>query len=456
MRGLPPLLLLLAGLLAGCSTSHPWINQPLTETKLVEERVEQGLGNADDLSMLVAVTLSGGGARAAAFGYGVLQEMRASPVQWNGRRTTLLDEVDVISGVSGGSILATYYAAFGSQTFPRFEEEFLRQDFQQSLISNVLRPASLYELTSPWFGRGHLLARRLDALYQGKTFADLGPATGGPRLLVSATDLSLGSSFEFTWEQFALICSDLGSVPLSFAVASSSAVPIALSPLTLKNYAGDCKFPAALTDPTALRNASDYRARMLASQARSYRDAQTRPYIHLVDGGLADNLGVRSLLERSLAGGGLRGAMRTLPKGSIRKLVLVTVNSERDPSERIDASDKVPSTLQVFDALLFGAGSRATRETEGLLADMARLWRNELKSAAPGGEDAFAPDAQIYVISVNLRDAPEALERNTLMLVPTAFSLPRADVDRLIEAGRRVLRDAPEYKALLKSLPAAP
>ena len=441
-------------MLAGCSTQRPWLNAPLTEPEAVAEKAQQGLGAAEDLGLMVGVTLSGGGARAAAFGYGVLDALRQTKVQWNGQATTLLDEVDVVSGVSGGSILATYFAAFGPETFPRFEQEFLRQDFQQSLVSNLFRPANLYELTSPYIGRSQLLMRRLDTLYRGKTFDDLYAGIGprnNPRLLVSATDLSLGASFEFTWEQFALICSDLRTVPLSFAVAASSAVPIALSPLALKNYAGDCKFPTQLADPTRPQSTADYRARMLATQARSYRDAKTRPYIHLVDGGLADNLGVRSLLERSLAGGGLRGATRTLPKGAIRKLVLITVNSERDPTERIDASDKVPTIVQVFDALMFGAGSRATRETEGLLADTVRQWRRELQNVS-GGADAFADDAEIHVVSVNLRDAPEALERDTLLRLPTAFSLPGGDVDLLIEAGRRVLLASPEYQALLRSL----
>jgi len=118
------LLLLLLCLLAGCSTQRPWLNAPLTEPEAVAEKAQQGLGAAEDLGLMVGVTLSGGGARAAAFGYGVLDALRQTKVQWNGQATTLLDEVDVVSGVSGGSILATYFAAFGPETFPRFERSF--------------------------------------------------------------------------------------------------------------------------------------------------------------------------------------------------------------------------------------------------------------------------------------------------------------------------------------------
>ena len=103
--------------------------------------------------MTVAVTLSGGGARAAAFGYGVLDGLRQTRFAWNGRQTSLLDEIDVISGVSGGSIVAAYYAAFGVRTFPQFEQEFLRTNFQRTLIDALSTPAALHELTSPWIGR---------------------------------------------------------------------------------------------------------------------------------------------------------------------------------------------------------------------------------------------------------------------------------------------------------------
>lgn len=151
--------------------------------------------------------------------------------------------------------------------------------------------------------------------------------------------------------------------------------------------------------------------------------------------------------------GGIRRAMRRLPKGAVRKMVLITVNAERDPSERIDESDKVPSTAQVVDAMLFGTGARATQETLGLLSDVAQEWKRELRISARDGQSAFAEDAQIYVIPVNLRDAPEAMERSRLLQIPTAFSIPPDDVTRLIQAGRHVLEGSTSFKELMGSLP---
>jgi NTE family protein len=434
-------------LLASCSAVRPWQNQPMGSVTS-RKTVKQDAITSDERSMLMFVSLSGGGARASAFGYGVLDALRQTRVMWQGRDISLLDELDVISGVSGGSITAAYFAAFGAETFPGFEHAFLRRNFQDGLISHAFKPDNLYDLTSPWFGRSNLLERRLEQLFQGKTFGDLTEQPGRPRLLVTATDLSLGSSFEFTWRQFALICSDLDSVPLSFAVAASSAVPIALSPLTLKNHNGDCpKVPNLKTSVT-----DDFRVRMLRQYQRSYLDARARPYIHLVDGGLADNLGLRSLLDRSQADGGLRSSVRQTGGGKIARLVIVAVNAEREPGVVIDSSDKVPSIAQVLDTLLFGAGSRATAETLGLLSDTVQAWRRELGQEAVDGKDPFAPDAQIHLVNVNLRDVPELTERRTLLQVPTAFSISPGEVDQLVAAGRKVLLQSPQFQKLLRSL----
>lgn len=434
-------------LLGACSTVRPWQNQPM---HMSQDRAAaaQDTPVVGDPSMLMLVSMSGGGARAAAFGYGVLDALRQTQVHWQGRDTNLLDEIDVISGVSGGSIMAAYFAAFGKEAFPAFEQKFLRKNFQDNLISYALKPTNLHDLTSPWFGRSNLLERRLDELFKGKTFADIQSRPGQPALLVSATDLSLGSNFEFTGRQFSLICSDLDSVPLSFAVAASSAVPIALSPMTLKNFNGECPQPMDLKVSTA----TDYRARLLRESQRSYLDATARPYIHLVDGGLADNLGLRSVLDRAQGDGGIRDAVRHISRNKIKKLVIIAVNAERDPSERIDTSDQVPSTGQVIDALLFGTGARATHETLGLLKDTAQAWRRELGRIAPDGDDPFAPDAQIHVINVNLRDAPDVIGRSFLLQIPTAFSVAPAEVGLLIDAGHHILQESPEFKALLESM----
>jgi len=446
-----PALLALA-LLTGCSTLRPWQNAPAPPSGAAPAVTGLGPDRSDRPSMVAALTLSGGGARAAAFGLGVLRELKDTSFVWEGRETTLFDEIGLVSGVSGGSILAAHYASFGDETLTRFEPEFLLRDFDGDLIVGALSPTRLHDLSSPWYGRSNVLADRLDALYRGRTFADLAKRARGPELLVTATDLTTGAPFEFNAEQFALICSDLGSVPLSFAVAASSAVPLLLTPVTLRNHAGDCAHPPLPATGNAVSAEADYRTRMLKASAESYLDVRERPFLHLVDGGLADNLGMRGLLDRVVATGSIQDSFRDVKPGSIRKLILIAVNSERDLAERIDQSDQVPSTGQVMDALLFGAGSRVTQMTLAMLDDDLRRWSQELQRhrGAPGSP--FAADAALHVISISLRDVPDPHRRRSALQVPTAFTIAPSDVQLLQDAGREALRRSPAFQQLRQSL----
>jgi NTE family protein len=448
---------LAVAMLAACSTTRPWVNAPRAvsapiDVKAAPQTTQPHSTPQGSPSVIAAIALSGGGARAAAFGLGVLEEMKATQFDLDGRQTTLLDEVGLISGVSGGSVLATYYAAFGDEVFSRFEPEFLDQDFQAGLIGYILSPASLYHLTSGWYGRSNALAERLDPVFRGLTFGDLKARPRVPQLLVTATDLTTGAPFEFTPEQFALICSDLNSVPLSFAVAASSSVPVLLSPMTIRNYAGSCP-ESGETYETAMAE-NNLSARLLGLVAKSYQNAKERPYVHLVDGGLVDNLGVRGLLGRTIASGSLRQSFAHLPSGSVHRIVLVSVNSERDLGERLDDSDRVPKTRQVLDALVFGAGSRTTTETSAMVVDAAHRLTEELMADRGTEGSPFAADAQLHVISVSLRDVPDDALSHQLLQVPTAFSILPLQVHLLREAGRSALHASPEFQQLLQGLQA--
>jgi NTE family protein len=154
-------------LLAGCSTVRPWVNEPIKPTSPAPRSLLYGVPEAEAPrrlpSIATVLALSGGGARAAAFGLGVMDELKATRFEWEGRPTTLLDSVELISGVSGGSVLAAYYAAFGDQRLTQFEHDFLLADFQGELIGDVVSPGSAHRLTSPWVGRSNLLENELDA-----------------------------------------------------------------------------------------------------------------------------------------------------------------------------------------------------------------------------------------------------------------------------------------------------
>ncbi|MEN6623053.1 MAG: patatin-like phospholipase family protein, partial [Smithella sp.] len=218
-------LLLLASALSGCSHfGHYPINAPL-ERYEPHGYIPQNLVNPNNSEkLLVILSFSGGGTRAAAFSYGVLEELRESKVAFNGSQHRLLDEVDVISGVSGGSFTAAYYGLFGERIFEDYESRFLKKNIQGDLTTRIfLNPINWFRLSSPYFDRSDIAAEYYDKnVFEGKTFGDI-LKRRGPMVLINATDMSLGQRFTFNQTVFNAICSDLLVFPVARACAASSA-----------------------------------------------------------------------------------------------------------------------------------------------------------------------------------------------------------------------------------------
>lgn len=144
-----PLLLLLAMLLTACGHIE---YQPLATIDHVDHsrgyRLQHVFHDQQDDDLFLVLLFSGGGTRAAAFGYGVLEVLAATPITGHGKTASLLEKTDLVHGVSGGSILATYLGLHGKNTVPRFEREFLQQNLQSTVLRQLLSLANLPRLTS--------------------------------------------------------------------------------------------------------------------------------------------------------------------------------------------------------------------------------------------------------------------------------------------------------------------
>src|SRR3712207_8795846 len=64
-----------------------------------------------------------------------------------GRRSPLIEQVDLVSSVSGGSVTAAYFALKGSGILHDFRKKFLTQDVEASLRTSVNLP-NIVRLTS--------------------------------------------------------------------------------------------------------------------------------------------------------------------------------------------------------------------------------------------------------------------------------------------------------------------
>jgi len=394
---------------------------------------------------IITLALSGGGTRAAAFAYGVLEELRDTPIPGDTDARSLLEEVDTISGVSGGSFPAAYYGLQGDRIFEEFEPRFLKKNIQRALFLRVLRPWNLVRLLTPWLSRSDLASRYYhDKVFDEATFANLAAAKG-PRIHINATDLSSGERFTFGQGVFDLICSDLDVLPVATAVAASSAVPMLLSPITLKNYAGTCGYepPAWVVD--ALKNRHENpRLNRSANHFLAMQDADRKKYLHLVDGGISDNLGLRASIDFITAVGGAREALEVRGIEAPDHIAVIVVNAETDPNPTIDLSDAAPSFALLMNSVSGGQIRRYNFETLLLTEELVHRLGREL--AASGHR------VTTHMINVSFDALEDANERRYFKQLPTSFYLKDEDVDRLREVGRRLLRDSPDFQRLLKEL----
>ena len=444
------------GLTFGCEYVRPTMNAPLTQwdetygyrsTNLPPSKT----GSSD--SLFIVASFSGGGTRASALSYGVLRELARTQIVWEGQRKRLVDELNIINALSGGSFTAAYYALYGDRIFDDFETRFLRKNWESELRARIFRsPINWFRLWSPFFGRAHIFSELLDeALFEGHTFGDLMAHPRRPMIFIHASDMASLSRFEFNQRQFDLICSDLNQLPLSVATAASSALPLLLSPISMTNYAGQCGYmlPLQLQE---LRKTSWGRLR--ATQLRAYLDAKKRPYIYLLDGGLSDNIGMREVLENTAFYGDIESTFVSLGTKQIRKLVYLMVSAETSPDPDQYILNEIPGLMRVSRALVDIPINRYSTDTLEFMKQSVEQWRTQLLDRPQGVESAFTPDADIYIINASFTEMENLEEQIRLMNIPTNLALTGEQVDHLLQAGSQLLRNDKEFQRLMRDLAA--
>ncbi len=447
-----------AGVLSGCaSTLAPHNGAIDSSLSRSDYRVGTWQRDGAPRNLALGLSFSGGGSRAAALAYGVMEELAKTRVEIDGKTHRMLDLVETLSAVSGGSYTAAYYGLFGDRLFEDFETRFLKRDIQDEITGKVLSFSNLIRMTSPFFGRSDVTAEFLDdILFEGLTFADMEQAIRKghrPFVVINATDMARTSRFEFTQDQFDLLCSDLGKYRISRAVAASSAVPVVFSPITLTNYAGSCGFdePQWITRALTDRQHS-VRRYALASDLRTYLDSRRRKYVHLLDGGLSDNLGLRFMLDRlTLSDPG--EMIDTFQRSNLRRLVQIVVNAQaRHDFPELDRYAEVP-TLR---AIAFSVANTTDRYNVETLA-FARSSMQAIAQAVAQRQAQQNPenkaDVEALLIEISFEDLDDPEERAYFNALPTNFNLPPEAIDRLREVGARLLRNSPDFQRLLRDLP---
>ena len=436
-RAAAPLLLLLA---SGCASYGVVQNAP-------EERIARAEGysitgwamrhRGGDVNLILA--FSGGGTRAAALSYGVLKELRDTPVVLEGKRERLLDEIDWITSVSGGSFTAAYYGLHGERIFEDYEKAFLRLDVDSALLRGVLNPLEWFART----GRTELAVQYYeDRVFHNATFADM--KRDGPMVVINASDLGYAVRFSFVQEYFNLLCSDLSSFPVARAVAASSAVPVLFNPVVVRNYPDCGSAHPPWLDTLKKRAASDPRMAQMATGIESYFDKERRKYAHLVDGGITDNLGLRAIYDVIEAAGGPASYLSKVHRAPPHQLVVIVVNASTEPRPNMDASNEQPGILETVNAMTDIQLHRYNVATYALMREVLARWAKAVST----------PERPVHhhLIELSFDQIASAKEREYFNAIPTTLSLSGEQVDRLVAAGGTLLRENPDFRRLMDEL----
>lgn len=485
--GLAALLLTL-----GCASFQ--VNPPLDsvdpETGYRYDTLERPAINSE--RTFVVLTLSGGGTRAAALAYGVFLHLENTSIA---EGKTLLDEVDVISSVSGGSFANAYYAL--SESKEQFLEEFpdavLYRKIQSALIRRILAPWNWPRLLSPRFGRSDLLNLYYDKkIFKGASYRDLPQRL--PFAILNGTDMSLGAQFPFTQVGFDRLCSDLSGVKLSRAVISSSAFPGGFTPLTWRNYPKkQCGFRQPQWVELAYGDGKDEQGDLefnpsrwdRARVSKSYELA-SREFIHVIDGGVSDNIGLRGPLVAIASGDSTWSLFNKVNLGEVDRIAVIVVDAKPRHRPKRDTKASPPGILPVLSAAASMPVANYSTETVELVRNGFRDWDNaagdydaarphcgelaELgcrESHDPKCEDKVVarcqelffladedepPHPVLYRIHVRFDAIRDPALRAELQATPTTLQLPRATVEKLVEVAGVLLEESEDFQRLKRDL----
>lgn len=397
--------------LSGCSAKNKATNTGQSAAQQNQAYTAKSF-NKPNSKVTLILSFSGGGTRAAALSYGVLQALRDTNIEIDGETVNLLDEVDMISSVSGGSFTAAYYGIYGDQIFEDYEETFLYHEVSKDLFSILLSP-------SYWFSYATRTDKATDYykanIFGESTFADM-HRENAPYIVINATDISTGSRFSFTQEYFDLICSDLNSYSVSSSVAASSAVPFVFTPVVLENK-NDCDKTEHI-QPSF--DATSYRNRNLIKSLESYSNKDDVSYLHLVDGGITDNLGLLSVYEMS---------------------EYLRYNDNEELKNLYDTQHARPIVIISVDVITDIQLHRYNDTTKDLIVDELQSW-SELASHQ-------GRKVSPYFIEISLNKSDNSAKRYLLNQIPTDFMIDKENVDLLIEEGNKQLVADPEFQNFL-------
>ncbi len=297
-------------------------------------------------SVLVLLALSGGGSRAAYFSALSMLEMQKINLTIDEHESNVLHEVDAISSVSGGSMAAAYYAIStdpgtecagqAGRTWDVDHDDEIRSlmtsNYRGKWIGNWFWPTNILAFWFSHYDRTDIMAQTLsDNLFDERPLGgdlDMGELNPlRPNLIMNATSgsrgevngIRFGQVFTFTTEDFDRICSSINDYSVARAVMASATFPGAFNFMTLKDL---CPHDS----DTGKKEAR---------------------YLHVFDGGTADNLGLTSI--KRVIWEALNDRDKNFPALKHKHVIVILVDAFTD-SSGVDPSK--PDPRGFFDFIM--------------------------------------------------------------------------------------------------------
>lgn len=457
-RPLPFALLMLTALLTACAITNQPINVPLTRGANSDLVVV----DADRLThddVFIGLAFSGGGTRASSFSYGMLRALQESGPGAYG----LLNDVRLVTGVSGGSVTAAWFGYRGPRAVDGYRD-YLAKDGEVYMANSPINPVVIARGLSGGANGRNTFARFLDeSLFEGATFGDL-RRKSNIITWINAADVASQTSFLFAPETFDALCSDLSRLPLSEAVAASAAFPLVFSPIVLEAHTGKCNYhePDWLT--SARHNPEE--TATLKAYGRiieSYTDAEKVKYVKLLDGGITDNFGTIAFLVARAKAQNPYGPLTAEQAVRVRRMLFLVANAGIQTDPEWTRKLKGPGGVALAMGITGSSMGSATRTAYDALRLTLTDWQKtivdyrcslplpevmRLRGTLEGWD---CSDLKLFVSEVTA-DGLGAEERDQYDQIPTRLRLEQDQVDLAIKAGRvSTLRD-PEFRGFLLSL----
>jgi predicted acylesterase/phospholipase RssA len=449
-------------LLAGCAGVNAPINSALTEG-VNAPLVDVTSADIGEGELYVGLAFSGGGMRATAFAYGMLEELATAGVSAKDP-DGLLDHVRLVSGVSGGSVTAAQFGLWGPKGLNGFRERFLITDAEKYMANSPYNPLTIIRGLAGGANGRETFGRYLDeALFKGATFGDL-RRRSKIKTWINATDVANNTPFLFSPETFDALCSDLSSLPLSEAVAASAAFPLVFSPVVLEAHQGACDYKepdwltAARYNPEATA-AMKAHARAL----ESYADPEKVKFVKLLDGGITDNFGTTGLAVERARAQAAYAPMSPEEAVKMKRMLFLVANAGVEADYGWTRKLPGPGGAALAMSIATSSMSAATRSGYDAMRSEVSRWHGELvewRCTLPPGEVRRlrgtlegwdCSDVKLFVGQVSF-EGVDAEMRTRLNKVPTRLRLKTDEVDMVIEAGRLATRASPEFNGFVRSL----